>query len=453
MNDLHGAHEAIDALAEYVAYIGYAPLYDLVSGGGLFVTDWRRARSVLATLPEEPRRAVALLACDQPVARESCSGELRTLVDMLVAARLAEDAGGSVRLNDLVVVPVLQGHLLTGTPPTWRARNTRTGRAYLGEDSLRLARTLPNCKGKRVLDVGTGCGIQGLLATPGAGARVLTDLEERSVELARLNARLNRIAEVEVRAGNGYEPVRGERYDLIVSLPPYVPALGPHDDTVYAGGQDGMRMLRELIRSAGDHLSPGGELIAFAQLLCNDNETLIAAELADLAGHGVTTDLVAGDWHPLHPFATELAGRLAASAGADVGPLCAALLESLRGIGATGVCTAIVRVRKESPAQPDRPSWGRMLARRRPTDIPQPVPDLCFGEDRSLRAVSSPRAGVHVLRGPVAALLAACDGHRDIATAAETAWGHPTGAADADLLDEALARIDELEGLGLLTLR
>ena len=72
------------------------------------------------------------------------------------------------------------------------------------------------------LDVGTGNGIQAILAARHAARVVATDVNERALAFAEFNAALNGVANVEFRAGSFFEPVAGERFDLVVCNPPYV---------------------------------------------------------------------------------------------------------------------------------------------------------------------------------------------------------------------------------------
>lgn len=436
-------------LAAALDDLGYAGLYDLLTGGGLFVTDWRSASRFLASLGRTARAALALFAGDQAVPAPALGPRLAAVADRLAASGLARRDGETFRLDDLVVVPVLGGLLLTATPPGWRPESARSGRAYLGGDSLRLARCLPRAAGRSVLDIGAGCGVQGLLATRGASRVVLTDVEERSLVLARLNAALNGVS-AEVRAGPGYTPVGGERFDLIVCLPPYVPTpVGPEEDVVFAGGRDGLDLLRTLIAGAGAHLNPGGELIAFAQLLCDDDGPLLARALPELAGPGRRAEIAATEWHGLHPYALELATRLAMTRGGDAAALRTAIVSALRGLGATGICSALVRVRATSADAMD--GWqGDGAPRRRPSDVPVPAAELRFVEDASLRTVMRPGAAPVALPAPVAALLAACDGARSLDAVITAAWGAPAGAERADLLDEAFERMADLERSGLV---
>ncbi|MFD3444151.1 methyltransferase [Microbacteriaceae bacterium 4G12] len=118
------------------------------------------------------------------------------------------------------------------------------------------------------LDLGTGCGIQALHAARHARRVVATDISERALAIAAFNARLNGVQSIEFRLGSLYEPVAGERFDHIVSNPPFV--ITPRSEGVPEyeyrdGGMVGDALVREVVRGAADHLVPGG----VAQLLGN----------------------------------------------------------------------------------------------------------------------------------------------------------------------------------------
>ena len=80
------------------------------------------------------------------------------------------------------------------------------------------------------MDLGTGNGIQALLLSDHAEQVVAVDVNDHALELARFNAILNgRDDRIEFRHGSFLEPVAGERFDLVVSNPPYV--LSPEAPT------------------------------------------------------------------------------------------------------------------------------------------------------------------------------------------------------------------------------
>lgn len=438
--------------------LGYAQLYAALCAGALFPADHTRAGALASSLGGPPAAALRLLALGEAVETVELTGSLAELAERLAAAGLVRSDAGGVRLDGLVLVPVLGGLLLTGTPPTYPAGAPRAGRAYLGEDSLRLAAALPYVGGRRVLDLGTGCGVQGILAARDAAEVVCTDLEARSVELTGLNACLNgRAGHVSVLAGDTYAPVAGDRFDLVVSLPPYLPEL-PGADGVVAAGPDGLGLLRRLVAGAPDHLRPGGELVALAQLLCDDDGPLLAHELPSLAP-GLAARVVAFDHHRLQPYVLELSTRLAATTGGEVAESQRALLSSLRAQGVTGVCTAFLRLRAPGATGAGAGAGAgaalevRSASRRLPGDVLVPGPGLRIGVATGLVGAAVAGGPPMALPQPTAALLAALDGERDLAAATAAAWGQPQGADVRDLVDQAIERAATLEQAGLVRLQ
>lgn len=117
------------------------------------------------------------------------------------------------------------------------------------------------------LDLGTGCGVQSLHLARHAGRVVATDLNPRAVELARWSAALSG-AEVSMRLGDLFAPVGEERFDLIVSNPPFVMSPPADSDDTLAYRETnftGDGLLAAILQAAPAHLTPGGSL----QLLTN----------------------------------------------------------------------------------------------------------------------------------------------------------------------------------------
>lgn len=126
----------------------------------------------------------------------------------------------------------------------------------------------------RVLDLGTGSGIVAIslaLECPAASVTAV-DLSAAALAVARNNAgRLG--AAVEFREGDWFSPLAGERFDLIVSNPPYVAEGDPHLAlnglpfeprlalTDQDAGGNGLACIRRIVAGAPAHLTPGGWLL------------------------------------------------------------------------------------------------------------------------------------------------------------------------------------------------
>jgi len=134
----------------------------------------------------------------------------------------------------------------------------------IGAASVTLARAVIRAPVGRVLDLGTGCGIQALHCASHADAVTATDTNPRALALAAATARLNG-QHWDLRGGSLFEPVAGERFDLIVSNPPFVISAGEQRFSYRDSGMAGDELCRRLVAELPDHLTPGGT----AQLLAN----------------------------------------------------------------------------------------------------------------------------------------------------------------------------------------
>lgn len=121
-------------------------------------------------------------------------------------------------------------------------------------------------RSRRILDLGCGAGSLALLLAGGDHKIIGTDINPRAVELARWNASMNGLGDVEFREGNLFEPVAFEQpFDLIVSQPPYYPLPRESDASlIYLhGGQRGDELATQILEEVSGHLSQNGRALVF----------------------------------------------------------------------------------------------------------------------------------------------------------------------------------------------
>ena len=125
--------------------------------------------------------------------------------------------------------------------------------------------------GARVLDIGTGSGaIAVSLAKLGRPAQVTAvDVSDRALEIARRNAERNGAA-VEFVKSDCFSALKGRKYDMIVSNPPYIsedemrglmPEVTREPELALFGGADGLDFYRRISREAPEYLNEGGCLL------------------------------------------------------------------------------------------------------------------------------------------------------------------------------------------------
>jgi methylase of polypeptide subunit release factors len=114
------------------------------------------------------------------------------------------------------------------------------------------------------LDLGTGSGLLAMMLAGQARTVVATDVNPAAVRYAELGARLNGLAQVEVRTGSFFEPVGEARFDRILSNPPFV--ISPDSSLLFRYSTlERDDVSRTVIDGAAEHLADDG----IAAILCN----------------------------------------------------------------------------------------------------------------------------------------------------------------------------------------
>jgi len=229
-----------------------------------------------------------LTASELDQALNSNSGNAATLLRSLGVAEpnIAETAESTFRASvdirphsaddgvDIWVASDLPAHIRRGT----LRKDHVLG---IGHASRSLAQFTERQAAQRALDLGTGCGIQTFHLLSHCEHVTATDISERALGFTAFNLLLNASAlgidpqqpddRVILKLGSLLEPVEGEKFDLVVSNPPFV--ITPRSEgenaasqfTYRDGGMAGDQIVSTLVRQLGTVLNDGGT----AQMLGN----------------------------------------------------------------------------------------------------------------------------------------------------------------------------------------
>ncbi len=134
----------------------------------------------------------------------------------------------------------------------------------VGDATMLLARMIPAVKAARAFDMGTGSGYLAMVLSRQADSVVATDICPRALAFARMTLAINGVGNVGLREGSFFDPVGGERFDLIVSNPPF--AISPEKEFVFrdSGMQEG-ELPGFMLGGAAALLEEGG----FAAIMLN----------------------------------------------------------------------------------------------------------------------------------------------------------------------------------------
>ena len=183
-------------------------------------------------------------------------------LDQLAAAGLVERSPGGVR--SLVRLDPVDGLVVASDPQRPRERFAADHVISVGPASRTLAAVTVRRPASTALDLCCGSGIQALLAARHCKQVVGTDLNPRALRLAVLSAALSGVENVEWRLGDLLEPVESDRFDLVVSNPPFV--VSPANEFMYRdAGRRGDDLSHGVLAGMIGVLSDGG----LGHLLCS----------------------------------------------------------------------------------------------------------------------------------------------------------------------------------------
>ena len=141
---------------------------------------------------------------------------------------------------------------------------------FFGPDTYRFVRVIQQCVPRpsdqpmRLLDLGCGSGAGGLFAAAMLALNrskiVLSDINEKALRYARVNAALNGIADVEFVRSDLFADLDGT-FDVVMSNPPYL--VDPLARAYRHGGAEGFDLSVRIVEQSLDRLAPGGRLILY----------------------------------------------------------------------------------------------------------------------------------------------------------------------------------------------
>ena len=140
------------------------------------------------------------------------------------------------------------------------------------EDSYLLQEFVREHAFGRVLDVGTGSGIQALTAAESVKVREVIAIDINETAIEELKQKVKLIKKVKPRQSDLFSEVEGQ-FDMIIFNPPYLPQdkVGNEiiEDPSLYGGKKGWEISERFFNEVSKHLVPGGKILFLFSTLTN----------------------------------------------------------------------------------------------------------------------------------------------------------------------------------------
>lgn len=127
---------------------------------------------------------------------------------------------------------------------------------YPREDSYLLAKVVEEYAHGRVIDIGTGSGIQGITAALKCCNVTFTDVDKNAIDSAKENCKLNKVNGI-FKLSNMFDSVTG-KFDTIIFNPPYLPVEEVNGEKAFDGGKDGRKFMNIFLKEYNSYLKKDG---------------------------------------------------------------------------------------------------------------------------------------------------------------------------------------------------
>ncbi len=139
---------------------------------------------------------------------------------------------------------------------------------YPREDSYLLEKHVKRLSCGKVLDMGTGTGIQALAAANNKKVKnvLAIDINKGAIDYCKKNSKHKKIT---YKVSDLFKNIPKQKFDMIIFNPPYLPQGGRIRDIATEGGKKGYEVIEKFIKQAGDYLKPDGNILLLFSSLTN----------------------------------------------------------------------------------------------------------------------------------------------------------------------------------------
>lgn len=256
LDDFHYHFLLTSLLGEAIYYINPLP-------------DYYSVKAALKKTEERHQKLVSFFLLGDPIEKDVLKKELDDeVLEHLLSVEILNCDDDHYWFNNYVITSYSNCYFLVSNVYYYPTCQNPVQRPYIGPDTYWLSRLIIGQVYGNVLDLCTGSGIQAILAAKTAESVTAVDCDSEACRIARFNTMLNNVDDrVRVLCGNLYEPLtRTEKYDYIVSNPPFIPIPEQVDFPICGdGGADGLEIIRNIFAGYSIFLKSKGKGIMIGQ--------------------------------------------------------------------------------------------------------------------------------------------------------------------------------------------
>ncbi len=210
-------------------------------------------------------------------------------INFLLDSGYAYIDGKYIIPDNYVLIPI-RNKLFVVNPPYRKFRNgKKVPDLYVGADSLKLINFVKTEKGLKILDLCSGVGIIGISLIDHVKKVDFIEIREDVIDVLKFNIAINNIPIEKVGIINSdiFNNMKEEKYDYIVTNPPFVPTPdGLRLPVCGAGGKDGLDIIRRILADVTKYMNINGRLYMVLEAIGDEKHPLIVDLFADKFNKG-----------------------------------------------------------------------------------------------------------------------------------------------------------------------
>lgn len=279
--------EYIYEFSEFLDRINYHVLLTMILGEEIYFKDplpaYALVKREIKKVDPEQQYILSFLLLGEPVNKKHMDSQLSSeCLEYLYSSGIINRDEEDYWLNSLVLTSHMNCYFLVSTPFFYPTCQNKVPSPYIGRDTFWLTRAIVNRVHGRVLDLCTGSGIQAIISAKVSAEVYAVDIDERALEIAKFNGFLNKVDhKITFYHGNLYEPVKDkEKFDFILSNPPFIPIPDGVDYPKSGdGGEDGLRVVREIYNGYLHYLKENGTGLMIGQAIGTEDRVFMFEEM------------------------------------------------------------------------------------------------------------------------------------------------------------------------------